>query len=185
MSRLNIFETIPVMGGVNAFNKIGGTASNGFLMLHGIVLPGSISLNTLAFIVNGVGTTAKTLSLSFGLYSMNGASLSLANSGSTSTNPAVNMTSWLTLSMSATQDITPGNWYFAVISATAGQSGLFLGAGSLDNFVHAAYGGKFVHGFHSVTQTDVPASVATSDLVFALETADAKKSSMAYILISA
>ena len=119
--RLNIFQNYP-LSPVVAVNA----AAAGSLKIFGLEVPGSISFNNLIMLMSASGTTAKTLSVSFGLYSLTGASLSLANSASFSSNPGANALSWITFATSATQDITPGNWYFGYITSTSGNNSVSL-----------------------------------------------------------
>ena len=161
--RLNIFENIPV------FHKVKNdiliiTQSN--LKIHAVDIPGSISFNTIAFLLSASGTTAKTLTLSFGLYSLNGSTLSLANSASRSTAPTANQFSWVTLETSATQDITPGSWYFGIITSSSGNSRFsLLMASNPEAGITGPYGGPFLRGINKTTTSALPASIATSDLV--------------------
>lgn len=142
-------------------------ATNGFMVVNAYYIPASISFNKVNILFGASGTTAKTASLSFGLYSLNGATLSLANSASRSTNPAVNVTDWLSMATSAAQNITPGMWYFAFMSSTSSNSlqSVFMNPnlnGSVEDGV--PYAGPFVRGRYSVTTGAFPASIATSDM---------------------
>ena len=117
--RLNIFENTPLFHVAPGAFQL--STDNGQIFMQGVEIPGSISLNNVIMMMSASGTTAKTLSFSVGLYSLTGSTLSLANSASFSSNPGANALSWITFVTSATQDITPGNWYFAYMSSTAGQ----------------------------------------------------------------
>lgn len=159
MPRINIFENYPLHAEL-AFSSL---QSNGFLRIQGVFIPGSLSFNTVAFLMSASGTTAKTLTISFGLYSLTGSTLSLANSASQSSNPVANQGSWVTLVTSATQDITPGNWYLAEIYSTSnnGNISLLKPFGVNPQVTHA---GAFFRGYYSATTSAFPASIATSDL---------------------
>ena len=114
--RISIFEPVPA----NHYMAGGGQwDANGTLFLNNVFFPGSISLNSLAFLLNaataGGGATSASYTMSLGLYSKSGATLSLANSASTSNTGNAEHLIWVTASLSATQDITPGNWYYAYI----------------------------------------------------------------------
>ena len=158
--RLNLFESFPLLNRAAVGNLLGV----GSLHIQGVEIPGSISFNNLAMIMSASGTTAKTFSVSFGLYSLTGSTLSLANSASFSSNPGANALSWITFVTSATQDITPGNWYFGVILSTAGQSNLSLVNNDVAAFSGGGYGGGFVRGYLSVSTNALPVSIATSDM---------------------
>lgn len=181
-ARLNIFENFPA-DNVNWAPRI---ASN-TLQLHGIYIPGSISFNNVAVIQSISATTTKSDSFYFGLYSLNGATLSLANSasGSLSINNA-SAISFITLVTSATQDITPGYWWFA-------DRGVGGGAGTRSYLVNSiagivadgVIGGPFIRGRYTVSTTGFPASIATSDLNAEGDTSFSYFTQYPYILISA
>src|SRR3990167_8630801 len=120
MARLNIFENFPIFYNIMT-NTLGG---DGSLMIHHVYFPGSISFNNVVMGMSVTGTGSKTLSVSLGLYSLNGATLSLANSaGFTDSRTTSVGISWMTLATSATQDIF-GEWFFAAVSQSAG-TGLY------------------------------------------------------------
>ena len=161
-ARINKFENIPLFQRM-ALQQIPG---NGSLQIQGVYIPGSLSFNTVALMFSAQGTTAKTATISFGLYSLTGSTLSLANSASQSTNPTANQLSWVTLVTSATQDITPGNWYLAIMSSSSSNSRMsfICNTNAGDFLANGVYGGVFVRGFLSVSTSALPASIATSDL---------------------
>ena len=134
-----------------------------------VYIPGSISFNNIGVILSGSGAVSENLSISFGLYSLTGNTFSLANSASVGTGLTLNQTmfSWLTLATSATQDITPGEWWFAFMSSTTLGGGFSIfdnqqisGGADLDD---GAYGGPFFRGF--VNTSALPSSIATNDVV--------------------
>ena len=162
--------------GVNSLNIWGG------------VIPGSISFNGVAVVLQKVTNSSLTVSVYFGLYSRTGSTLSLANSASGSlTFGTAQAQSWMTLATSATQDITPGNWYLAVMSNTSNDSRISLmcynnqATGAL---MSQGYGGHFVRGWHSASQSAMPASIATSDLVKEGEPGSVGTLNHPYVLIS-
>ena len=151
------------------------------LYVSNIFIPGSISFNSVYILVSAAGTTARTGSFSFGLYSLNGSTLSLANSASRSFN-FVNAFSWITLITSATQDITPGNWYFARLFGSSSQSSyFFFGGGHLGQA--SAHSGPLIYGVYSDSTTGFPASIATSE--FTKTTTQATGTFGTMIIISA
>ena len=186
--RLNIYENYSVLNRMTAANV---AISGGSLRMQGVVIPGSISFNNVVVFMTASGTTAKTLTISFGLYSLNGSTLSLANSASQTTAPAANQGSWITLVTSATQDITPGNWYLGFIMSTSSNNNMSLLINHNTNndimITAGTAGGIFVRGNYSVTTTAFPASIATSDMSKEPSGLAASSSPMAYpyILISA
>lgn len=140
--------------------------SAGRLMMQAVYVPGSISFNNVNVIVQASGTTAKTLTISFGLYSLNGSTLSLANSASKSSNFTTNATSFISLITSAAQNITPGIWYFAYISSTSSNGSMSFIVNNPQVGVEASvgYGGPFFRGHFSTTTNAFPASIATSNM---------------------
>jgi len=159
MPRLNIYENISIN---HSFNQ--QTVSWEILKIHGVYIPGSISFNNIAIYLVRSGTIAKTLSVSFGLYSLNGSTLSLANSASQSNSGGASSI-WLTLGTSTTQDISPGNWYLGIVGATTGANS-FLMVGNVSNapMSGGGYAGRFVRGIYSVSTNGLPSSIATSDM---------------------
>jgi len=126
----------------------------------------------------------QTFGASFGLYSLNGATLSLANSAAASRTATSGGEGWMTLATSATQDITPGDWYFAVKSSTAGYAGYMFHCLNAKQ-INSAYLGPFYRGWFSVSTGDMPASIATSDMVKEGSSSPAQSQNYPYILISA
>lgn len=159
MARINIFENISALGLVQNTNGWGA----GSLQMHYVYMPGSLSFNQVAMLFSASGTTAKTATLSFGLYSLTGSTLSLANSASTSTAPTANTGLWITFSTSAAQDITPGDWFFAFMSSTSSNGNLSVVA-NIHPTIQRSHGGPFFRGYYTVTTTAFPASIATSDM---------------------
>lgn len=181
MARLNLFETLPLFGSPL---QIGGAVGQNTLAIWGFEVPGSLSFNNVQFIISQ-GNTNALATLSFGLYSLNDATLSLANSASRGNGLAANDMSWQTMATSATQDITPGNWWFAYIYSSSSSSNMSLLRNAPGAFSNGAYGGVFIGGNYSVTTNAFPASIATSDLVKHGGTSDAFTHIFPYILISA
>ncbi len=154
----------------------GMSKQNGRIMMHHIYLPGTLSFNTVALLHNPAFSTQNStgsITFSFGLYSLNVSTLSLANSASGSTSYTKSNTKgvyFVTLATSATQDISPGEWYFAFMSSTSGGPATSAGNGMICNNPNnitggsAAYGGPFVRGMFTATTTAFPASIATSNM---------------------
>ncbi len=165
--QLQFFENFPAHLGV----AFGASGSDQTLSFHAVNIPLSVSFNqvmnlmTFSLVTNTNST--RTISNSFGLYSLTGGTLSLANSASKSLcipQDGAAHTSWLTFATSATQNITPGTWYFAMMEKRNGNAG---GWGYLMNSsinpVNAISGG-FLMGRMTASTGALPASVATSDL---------------------
>lgn len=121
----------------------------------------SISLNTLNFAGDG-GTGTGTVKI--GLYSITGNTLSIANSISGSF--ALVSGRYISLTdMSATQNISPGAWYFGFLFSSATDSGsAFSIDGQSGLVVSNAFPGVFIGGAMTATTNALPASYATSDL---------------------
>ena len=182
--RINIFENFPVIHRVTGLTT-NVNANAGTLNIHQVYIPGSLSFNNIAFIISARSSTAQSFSLSFGLFSLNGSTLSLANSASASTSFSSNQTTrqWFTLATSATQDITPGNWYLGHIVSSSGTNQVPYLKNEDFNILNAVYGGPFLWGILSISTGAIPASIATSDLTKALD--DSSNNIIPYILISA
>lgn len=175
--QLQFFENFPGHLGAATF-----AFSASELVIHAVNIPLSLSFNYPVFLVSVTNSTsARTQSFYFGLYSLTGSTLSLANSAATTINvgASASMYSWFTMATSATQNITPGAWYFALNVSTSGAGGLALYGNSSINPGNAIPGG-FLMG-HKSNVTNMPASVATSD--FDITGSDAIK--QAYIIITA
>lgn len=183
MARINFFESIPTLQDITARELHG----MGTLMINGVQLEGSLSFNNLAMIFSGSGGLSEDLSVSFGLYSLNGNTLSLANSASAATALTLNQTafSWLTFATSAVQDITPGNWYFAVMSSTSLGASFSLEVENALLGMGGVYAGPFVRGMLSVSTNALPASIATSDMLKEGTLTTGQNFRQPYILISA
>lgn len=185
MPRLNIFENYPVIHDVT--NRI--VAAIGSVQYNMVLIPGSISFNTVAMILSGVNTgLTNSFTLQFGLYSLNGATLSLANSASFSASHSTSFNSWVTFGTSATQDITPGNWYFAFVQSQGGGLGAglsYIANRGILNFGDDIYGGPFFRGRYSVATVTMLDSIATSDLLKDGNGSDNIATFQPYILIAA
>ena len=121
-------------------------------------------------VVGGTRTVTKTFSISIGLYSLTGSTLSIANSifGSQTFQYEGGKGGYLSMtSTSATQNITPGNWWLGYLVSTTAQStnltGSILGQSNVFNPANAFPGG-FIGGAMTASTTALPGSVATSDL---------------------
>lgn len=162
--QLQFFENFPghLAQGFGAF-------SVNTLSVHAVNIPLSISLNKAIFLASFSGLTNRTptMSASFGLYSLNGVSLSLENSGSFSQSYGSNLSnstgvSWNTFALSKTQNLTPGPWYFAVnVSSNSNTYSILIN--SSINPANAIPGG-FLMGRMTASTGAMPASIATSDL---------------------
>ena len=108
--------------------------------------------------------------ISLGLYSLNGSTLSLANSisGSTNLTSAGNNTVVFYVSLtdvSATQNITPGTWWFGCLiqfSMVNATDAFMLGA--FARSINNAFPGGFVAGRMTESTAALPNTVATSNL---------------------
>ena len=179
--RINIFENLPVL-----HRGLQASLVANSLSIQGVYIPGSISFNTIAIYLSGSGGVSENLTIRFGLYSLNGSTLSLANSASLQTALSLGqiMNSILTLNTSATQDITPGNWYLGIVGETS-LGGSFSMVGAVSNSLgNGTYGGPFIWGYYSASTTGLPASIATSDMIKGGGGA-ANTALTSYILISA
>lgn len=128
----------------------------------------SISFATMNIAMEHSGAGGKTNSISIGLYSLNGSTLSLANSISrTATYGGGGENYYVSLAdTSATQNITPGTWWWGFLFSTAGANRSLIGGvidGLLLNAVNA-FPGAFIGGAMTDSTNALPSSMATSDL---------------------
>jgi len=155
--QLQFFENLPAKAGA-AFNAY----SNLTLSVHAVNIPLSLSLNSVVVLVSG-DDNARKFNLHFGLYSLNGSTLSLANSASTSSSGPVNGVSWISMETSATQNISPGAWYFAFnVSTFSGNANFSFFGNSTVNPGNAQP--TLVMGRMTVSTNAMPGSIATSNL---------------------
>lgn len=163
--QLQFFENFPGHLG----NGFGGASLN-TLSIHAVNIPLSLSFNKVVYLLlrTAAVTASITRNVRFGLYSLNAGTLSLANSAGgeiTIETAAAAFTSWISLNTSATQNITPGTWYFALMDASSGgvNWALQMFFNSSINPGNAIPGG-FLMGRMTATTGAMPASMATSDL---------------------
>ena len=160
-AQLQFFENFPGHLGVGT-----GVYSHFTMSVHAVNIPLSISFNNVAILFTGdVAATSHTRNNTalFGLYSLNGSTLSLANSASTTWSYNASLSSWITFQTSATQNISPGAWYFAlnVGTGTTGSGRLYINSSIAPG---NAIPGGFLMGRMTVSTGAMPASIATSDL---------------------
>ena len=137
--------------------------SQGTIRFIGFNFPGSISLRTINFNVNGSDAN-RTLSLLLGLYSLNGNTLSLANSISGTVRASQNGLYFLPLTAtSSAQNITPGTWYFGLLCTISSNTNLSFRGITLST-INNAFPGAFYAGLMTDSTSALPASYATSDL---------------------
>ena len=160
--QLQFFENFPGHLGASFINHSLNTLS-----IHAVNIPVSISFNSVVVLVCNNNTfLVRTHNYSFGLYSLTGSTLSLANSAPVSfaySQPGVAQQSWRSFATSAIQNITPGTWYFALVPAATGDAGVDLYGNSSIAPGNAIPGG-FLMGRMTVSTGAMPASIATSDM---------------------
>lgn len=159
----------------NHMPSFSNAISQGTLSFIPFNIDDSISFKTLnvgmEVTLSSLGNISFTLSL--GLYSLTGNSVSLANSISlsrSSNNGLGATTSQLYISAtatSATQNITPGTWFWGIVGTSnaslLGDAAWSLYIGSLTNAGNAFPGG-FIGGRMTASTNALPESYATSDL---------------------
>src|SRR3990167_2584440 len=135
---------------------------------------GSISLLTqnIGLQIEGGALASVNITANIGLYSLTGSTLSLANSLSATTSASgldIVPAFYLSLTAtSATQNITPGTWYWGMLISQSDLTVLStaivrLIAGTSFNFANA-FPGAFIGGAMTASTNAIPASIATSDL---------------------
>mgnify|MGYP001565128131 CR=1 FL=1 len=151
----------------NAIGNLGRAVSVGTLSFIPFSVRDSISFVTMNIGISYSGTnTSQGQTYSIGLYSLNASSLSLANSISGSTTATSgNILQYISMTAtSATQNVTPGNWWFGIlVSTTNGTSRLsLLGGGTVSPA--NAFPGSFIGGRMTDSTNALPSSIATSAL---------------------
>ena len=145
---------------------------NASLTFFTIMLTDSISFKTfnIMWAHGGGNTSNKTYSLSVGLYSLTGSTLSIANSISGTFTHSVSgqRGGYMSISdTSANQNITPGTWFFGLLFSTTHAGGA-AGSLQLRLGLTANPGNVFPGGFIGGAMTDstgvLPSSLATSNL---------------------
>lgn len=153
MPQLNFEYNFPVLQGNATRTFVSRTP-----FFFGFNIADSISWVNFNFIGAAGGADGSTVSI--GLYSLNGSTLSLANSASI--NITLAAVGWLSVTdTSATQNITPGTWYFG-INLNSGAA-LIL-QGQTDVNPGNAFPAGFIGGVATATTASLPTSIATSDL---------------------
>lgn len=147
-----------------ARNVLQSGISNGTLSFFAFNVFDSISFVALNLLVRASSAADKTITMSAGLYSLTGNTLSIANSISGSMtllegarNQYISMTG-----ASANQNITPGTWYFGILVSTSGNSAISFFGQSINPA--NAFPGGFFQGRMSASTNALPGSYATSDL---------------------
>lgn len=162
--QLQYFENFPGHLGTNNV-----AYSNGTLSVHAVNIPLSISFNNVVALISfgsdAGGISSFQGSIQFGLYSMNAGTLSLENSAG----KAVSVNggnSWISMVTSATENVTPGAWYFGFNIFTNGvlphTSASFYANSSIAP--GNAIPGGFIMGHVTASTNAMPTSIATSDL---------------------
>lgn len=126
-----------------------------------MILEDNISFINLNFLVNK-NATGGTHSIYIGLYSLSQSSLSLANSISGTL--SVTAANYFPLTAtSSSQNITPGNWWWGYLLSTNSVSNHFIFGANVINPANA-FPGNFIGGLMTVTSSQLPSNIATSDL---------------------
>lgn len=157
-----------------------GSIVNGTLTFFPLNVEDYVSFNT-ANILLTVSSANLTWTFSLGLYSLNGSSLSLANSISRTLSVSNSARMYLSLiATSATQNISPGTWYFGFLASTGGNANIsymgHTGAYFANPFPAGFYGGEM-----TASTNALPASYATSNL----DTSGFASMPVPFIIISA
>lgn len=169
--QLQFFENFP---GKNGAANL--AYSNGTLSIHAVNIPLSISYNNVVVLLS---QNSGSFTLQHGLYSLNASTLSLANSASRAITVTAGL-SWVSMATSATQNISPGAWYFGFNILSGGSSSIsFFGNSSIAP--GNAVPGGFLRGRVTGSTNAMPASIATS--VLDITGADAMR--QAFIIITA
>lgn len=158
------------------------------LNISPFLIEDNISLNTVNVIFRAGINAVHSESITLGLYSITGSTLSLANScsGQRTNSAASFFIQYVSMTnTSSTQNITPGTWFWGIIgigSSTGGGGGtrpinILAGTISAGN----SFPGSFIGGKMTETTNALPSSIAISDL----DTASNESLYVPFILVSA
>ena len=181
---LNVFETMPILG-CDTF-RISGAS----LMINGVYVPGSIPFLTPWIRLGNTNGGIGTHTISLGLYTLNGSTLTLVNSASGTQVLNGNAVSWVSLVTSVASTITPGQYYFGILVSigTANSPQILAADGGVtatNTMILGGYGGAFVRGCLSVSTSGMPASIATTDCIKEGSSSVRPSTVIPYVLISA
>ncbi len=123
----------------------------------------TLSMNNVVLLLSATGTTARSLTVQFGLYSMNANTLTLLNSASKSSAVAGATSVWISMVTSATTAINPGVYYLGINALSGAAAGMLFYANSSIAAAGAAPGG-FLRGRVTASTNAMPVSIATTDL---------------------
>lgn len=118
-------------------------------------------------------TNAGTFTVSLGLYSVNGSTLSLANSLSATKSNTGGAQYMSFTATSQTQNITPGQWYWGYVVTSAGGNSVagFIGNQAFGNSVPTnTIPNFFVGGRMTVSTAGLPSNVAITDIDASIST---------------
>ena len=137
--------------------------SNGSLSFFPFNCYESISLLSVNLAFTAINS-AQTRTVSLGLYSLNGSSLSIANSLSVTFTNASSRVAIVLTATSAAQNLTPGTWFWGFLASTAGDSRVSIYAATANIAAGNAFPGAFIAGRMTASTNALPSSYATSNL---------------------
>ena len=174
MTQLNFQQNFNALRGVTFAPTVGSLSFIPFK------IEDYISFNSMQMVAVGAADV-RIMSVSAGLYSLNAGTLSLANSASGYTSlPGNGAALYFSFATSATQNISPGDWWFGIVVTSVVAVFSFLGQ---KTFMSAgnAFPGAFIGGAMTESTNNIPSSYATSNL----NTTGLTALSIPYIIISA
>jgi hypothetical protein len=137
------------------------------LLLQKVTFSNAVPWNKAFMIAANQNANAATISLtmSLGLYTKNGTSLSLLNSasGAMTANTTGTWASWLSFATSAAVTYQPGEYYLGVVGSNAATTtGAILQVGGLVSFT--SFSIHSLNGLSTASNASLPATVASSDI---------------------
>src|SRR3990167_6868528 len=142
------------------------TASQGSLSFFPFQPEESISLKTLNIPYCNANAVTGTASISIGIYSITGSTLSIANSlsGIYANTDASFRGAYVSMTnTSAAQNITPGTWFLGLLQSTTGMNNArAFGVRNINP--GNAFPGGFIGGEMTDSTNALPSSISTSDL---------------------
>lgn len=180
---MQVFENYNLIHNVITDNMPGANATISFRAFN---IPDSLTLNSVAMLISL--NSSRSATISFGLYSFTGSTLTLVDSASglissSTTSPLI----WSSLSISASYNIVPGTWYFAILGSfnpNVQSAAYYNDALNLAQLGSGLYGGAPIAGGYSTTTAALPASLNVTEILIGAG-GNSNAMHFPYILISA
>jgi hypothetical protein len=142
------------------------TIQSGIVKFAPIIVPAYVTFSNLHIFLKNAISNEGTLSLSAGLYSLTGSTLTLLNSisgsqtySAASVYPCNGITD-----VSAAYNITPGNYWIGFLAKTSSESSISSLVANFYFVINNSFPGTFIGGIMTASTAALPASIETSKL---------------------